>query len=202
MLTTGQPERGGGFHGDRRAAGKTGSASWTCVWRGQVAVSHEQCRSGETPPAPLTGGRALERLAAGGCGQVGCPPVPPARGLGRLSVPLPSGRRGPGPLPVPVAGGGGFGPGASPSALSHWAWSDGRGLPAASPALRPGCPRGPGSPSALTDSARVRTLINQRQARHGNKSGILPRPRASTSHCPAPAMAGSSPAHIKEMRQK
>lgn len=40
-------------------------------------------------------------------------------------------------------------------------------------------PSGPDSPSALTNSARVRTLINQCQRGVGNKGRILPRPSAS-----------------------
>lgn len=56
----------------------------------------------------------------------------------------------------------------------------------ASPALRLGVPSGPLLPPALTDSARVRTLINQRQTRHqqqGPHSSAAPRPH--TSHCPS-----------------
>ena len=60
-------------------------------------------------------------------------------------------------------------------------------------------------PSALTDSARVRTLINQCQARHrqqGRHSSAALQPH--TSHCPGPIqMARKQPMqHIKEMRQK
>lgn len=62
-----------------------------------------------------------------------------------------------------------------------------------------------GFPSALTDSARVRTLINQCQARHrqqGRHSSAALQPH--TSHCPGPIqMARKQPMqHIKEMRQK
>ena len=68
------------------------------------------------------------------------------------------------------------------------------------------CPRlgalGPPIPLALTDSARVRALINQRQARHGNKDGFLPRPRRL--HIPlSPADSdGKKTAHAAHKRDE
>lgn len=64
-----------------------------------------------------------------------------------------------------------------PSALSPWAWRAGGGLLPAIPCPPPRGALGPSDfPLALTDSARVCSLINQCQARHRNKGCILPRP--------------------------
>lgn len=89
------------------------------------------------------------------------PPVPPARCQQMLGTCAPAGTRPRGP----PSGSGGSGP-CFPFALSHWAWRGGRGLLPASPCPPPRVPSGLCVPSALRDSARVRTLINQRQARH------------------------------------
>lgn len=90
------------------------------------------------------------------------------------ALPVPCPRRGPGGIrwqpPVLVAAGPCLPPCPLPLGVAGWPR---RPLPA--PALRLGVPSGPRARSALTDSARVRTLINQRQARHGNKAGFLRR---------------------------
>ena len=127
----------------------------------------------------------------------------------RLVIPLPRACRGPGPPPGalsledpsgarPRTVASGPGPPHCPFPLGVEGW----------PRPSPGspCPRlgalGPPIPLALTDSARVRALINQRQARHGNKDGFLPRPRRL--HIPlSPADSdGKKTAHAAHKRDE
>lgn len=145
------------------------------------------------PLCTAGGGRPVWEV---GAGRWACAPS-----AGQIGVPGPSRCLVPGaPVCVPVR------QRRLPSALSHWAWTDGRGLLAAIPALRLGVPSGPLISPWLSQILPVSapSLIN---VKHGisNKARILPRPpQPHTSHCSRPIqMARKQPMqHIKEMRQK
>lgn len=160
-------------------------------------------------PAPLRWGAAcLGGWEPAGKGRLAAlPGVPGTLTLARS--PSPSRWRTWAPSQCPVlrgpSGAGGSGAGFPPLPFPT-----GRGGMAVAFSCQP-CPppRGALGPSdfplALRDSARVRTLINQCQARHrqqGRHSSAALQPH--TSHCPGPIqMARKQPMqHIKEMRQK
>lgn len=150
---------------------------------------------------PQTGDSMLGKLGASQHRQVGCTAHVPTHGLCLLSLPVPL----PASCPRRTLCAGGSG-----AAFPLWFFPTGRGGMARASSCQP-CPPPRGAlgpsdfPSALTDSARVRTLINQCQARHrqqGRHSSAALQPH--TSHCPGPIqMARKQPMqHIKEMRQK
>lgn len=173
---------------------------------GRVRRAAFQWPSWASPPATA-------RVWQSRSGQVGCPAGPPAAWRA-LTVSTPSRRGTWTPSRYPVLGGpvGGLSlrarggraalpPCPFPLGVEGWRWP--------SPAVPCPPPRGALGPSdfplALTDSARVCSLINQCQARHrqqGPHSSAAAQPH--TSHCSRPIqMARKQPIqHIKEMRQK